>query len=178
MRSKACFWVLVSLISVAMLASGCGLKSRKGGARGAAIGGQDIPLTTTVEGVDFYDAKDSAFKGGEAEKVLQDVHFSYNDPRVVSEDEPRMKDIAEFLKGTSSAILLVEGHCDERGTSEYNLALGEKRALYVRSFLIALGVAADRVHTISYGKEKPLDAGHTESAWKQNRRAHFMIGKK
>jgi peptidoglycan-associated lipoprotein len=69
----------------------------------------------------------------------------------------------------------IEGHCDERGTAEYNLALGEKRALAARTYLLSLGVPADRLRTVSYGKEFPFDPGHDESAWKNNRRAHFVV---
>jgi peptidoglycan-associated lipoprotein len=69
----------------------------------------------------------------------------------------------------------IEGHCDERGTSEYNLALGERRANSAKKYLISLGMPADRISTISYGKEKPLDPGHNEEAWSKNRRDHFII---
>lgn len=82
---------------------------------------------------------------------------------------------AEVLKRFPTWMITVEGHCDERGTAEYNLALGERRAVAVRAYLVSLGIAADRIRTVSYGKEFPFDAGHTEAAWAQNRRAHFVI---
>jgi peptidoglycan-associated lipoprotein len=69
----------------------------------------------------------------------------------------------------------IEGHCDERGTAEYNLALGERRALAARSYLVSLGIPAERVRIVSYGKEFPFEQGHDESAWSKNRRAHFVI---
>jgi peptidoglycan-associated lipoprotein len=75
-------------------------------------------------------------------------------------------------------MITVEGHCDERGTAEYNLALGERRALAVRTYLVSLGIAADRVRVVSYGKEFPFDPLHTESAWSKNRRAHFVLTSK
>ncbi len=75
----------------------------------------------------------------------------------------------------SSCTLPAEGHCDERGTSEYNLGLGERRARAVRDFLVAAGIAANRIRTVSYGKERPFVLGHDESAWKFNRRAHFVL---
>ena len=74
--------------------------------------------------------------------------------------------------------ITVEGHCDERGTAEYNLALGERRAVAVKTYLVSLGIAADRVRTVSYGKEFPFDPGHDERAWASNRRAHFVITSK
>jgi len=82
---------------------------------------------------------------------------------------------ADVLKRYSSWMITVEGHCDERGTAEYNLALGERRAIAVRTYLVSLGVAPDRVRTVSYGKEFPFDSGHTDAAWSKNRRAHFVI---
>ena len=77
---------------------------------------------------------------------------------------------------TNSGNVTIEGHCDERGTSAYNLALGEKRANAAKEYLVALGVNAARVSTVSYGKERPFDDGHDESAWAKNRRAHFVAG--
>jgi peptidoglycan-associated lipoprotein len=72
-------------------------------------------------------------------------------------------------------VVTIEGHCDERGTSEYNLALGERRAVAVKTYLASLGISPDRVRTVSYGKEFPFDPGHNEEAWASNRRAHFVI---
>jgi peptidoglycan-associated lipoprotein len=85
---------------------------------------------------------------------------------------------ADIMKKYPSWIVTVEGHCDERGTAEYNLALGERRAVAVKTYLVALGISPDRLRTVSYGKEFPFDMGHTESAWSKNRRAHFVITSK
>jgi peptidoglycan-associated lipoprotein len=82
---------------------------------------------------------------------------------------------AEVLKTNASWIISIEGHCDERGTAEYNLARGERRALAARTYLVSLGIAADRLRTVSYGKEFPFDPGHTEASWAKNRRAHFVV---
>ncbi|MEQ1760817.1 MAG: OmpA family protein [Vicinamibacterales bacterium] len=81
----------------------------------------------------------------------------------------------EVLKRYPSWMITVEGHCDERGTAEYNLALGERRAVAVRTYLVSLGVPPERIRTVSYGKEFPFDPGHTDAAWSMNRRAHFVI---
>ncbi len=81
----------------------------------------------------------------------------------------------DVLKKFSSWVITVEGHCDERGTAEYNLALGERRATAVKTYLVSLGIAPERVRTVSYGKEFPFDTGHSDNAWAQNRRAHFVI---
>ncbi|HEY5618167.1 MAG TPA: peptidoglycan-associated lipoprotein Pal [Vicinamibacterales bacterium] len=85
---------------------------------------------------------------------------------------------AALLKKYSAWVITVEGHADERGTAEYNLALGERRAVAVKAYLLSLGVAPDRVRTVSYGKEFPFDPGHDEAAWAKNRRAHFVITSK
>lgn len=82
---------------------------------------------------------------------------------------------AELLKRYSTWVVTIEGHCDERGTAEYNLALGERRATVVKTYLTSLGISPDRVRTVSYGKEFPFNPGHTEDAWSQNRRGHFVI---
>jgi peptidoglycan-associated lipoprotein len=82
---------------------------------------------------------------------------------------------AELLKKYSSWIVTIEGHCDERGTAEYNLALGERRATVVKTYMTSLGVSPERVRTVSYGKEFPFNPAHTEEAWAQNRRGHFVI---
>jgi len=82
---------------------------------------------------------------------------------------------ADLLRRNPTWIVTIEGHCDERGTPEYNLALGERRAAAVKTYLASLGIPADRVRTVSYGKEFPFNPGHTEDAWAQNRRGHFVI---
>ena len=82
---------------------------------------------------------------------------------------------AEVLKKYRTWVITIEGHCDERGTAEYNLALGDRRAMAAKNYLVTLGIPADRVRTVSYGSEFPFDPGHEEKAWLQNRRAHFML---
>ena len=82
---------------------------------------------------------------------------------------------AEILKKNATWVVTIEGHCDERGSAEYNLALGDRRAAAVRTYLISLGIPGNRVRTVSYGKEYPFDPGHTEEAWASNRRGHFVI---
>jgi peptidoglycan-associated lipoprotein len=85
---------------------------------------------------------------------------------------------AEILKKYPTWVITIEGHADERGSAEYNLALGERRALAARNYLVSLGIPADRLRTVSYGKEFPFDPGHDEAAWAKNRRAHFVVTSK
>ncbi len=105
---------------------------------------------------------------------LKPVFFLYDSDTLDDEARKVLSENAALLKANGWTIT-VEGHCDERGTAEYNLALGDRRALAARDYLVSLGVPADRLSTVSYGKEFPFDAGHQESSWQQNRRAHFLL---
>ena len=107
--------------------------------------------------------------------IFKDILFEFNGYSVGPEYQGLITDIAAWLTQNKAAKLTIEGHCDERGTIEYNLALGEKRAESVKNQLVRAGVKDDRIKTISYGKEAPADPGHTEEAWAKNRRAHFKI---
>jgi len=109
------------------------------------------------------------------ESPLKPVFYELDSAEVSSAGQQTLQDDAQVLKRFPTWQVTVEGHCDERGTAEYNLALGERRALAAKTYLVSLGVAADRVRTVSYGKEFPFDAGHDEAAWSRNRRAHFVI---
>ena len=106
---------------------------------------------------------------------LKPVFYDYDSSDLSAEAQKALDENAATLRKYPSWTVTIEGHCDERGTAEYNLALGERRAVAARAYLVALGVSPDRVRTVSYGKEFPFDAGHTETAWAQNRRAHFVI---
>lgn len=112
-----------------------------------------------------------------AEAQLQDVFFDF-DKSVLREDAKQALDAnVQWLKANSEARITVEGHCDERGTNEYNVALGQRRAKAVLDYLVAEGVDAGRISTISYGEERPFVQGHDESAWKWNRRGHFVMAR-
>ncbi len=109
------------------------------------------------------------------EPQLGDVFFDF-DRAVLREDARQsLDDNIQWLRGNPAARILIEGHADERGTNEYNLALGERRARAVRDYLVAAGIGSGRVSTISYGEERPFVLGHDESAWKWNRRGHFVV---
>jgi peptidoglycan-associated lipoprotein len=105
----------------------------------------------------------------------QTVYFNYDSSVVKSSEKPKVESVADYLKGHTSAAVRVEGNCDERGTEEYNRALGERRALAVREQLVALGIDPTRVDTISYGKDRPADTGHSEAAHAKNRRDEFVV---
>ena len=105
------------------------------------------------------------------------VYFDFDSSAIKSSERPKVSAVADYLKANAAKAVRVEGNCDERGTEEYNRALGERRALAVREELVRLGIAPTRVDTISYGKDKPLDPGHNEEAWSNNRRAEFDLSK-
>ena len=103
------------------------------------------------------------------------VHFAFDSSVIRPEEKSKVSHVADYLKSNSGNAVKIEGHCDERGTEEYNRALGERRALALREMLAGMGIEPDRVDTISYGKDRPEDAGHNESAWKANRRGVFIL---
>jgi peptidoglycan-associated lipoprotein len=109
------------------------------------------------------------------ESPLKPVFFGLDSAEIDDQNRASVAANAELLKKFPKWTVTIEGHTDERGTAEYNLALGERRAVAVRAYLLSLGVSPDRVRTVSYGKEFPFDPGHDEAAWAKNRRAHFVI---
>ena len=108
-------------------------------------------------------------------KLLKDIHFDFDKYDIRLGNTEILKENAALLKRYPKVKIQIEGHCDERGTIEYNLALGERRANSTKKYLLSLGIPGDRISTISYGEERPLDPGHHEEAWGKNRRAHFII---
>lgn len=106
---------------------------------------------------------------------LRDVFFGYDSWTISDEGRQALVRDAEWIKTNPSAVLKVEGHCDERGTGAYNLVLGEKRAKSVRNYLVELGISASRLSVVSYGKERPFCQEHAESCYQQNRRGHLVV---
>lgn len=109
------------------------------------------------------------------EAPLKMIHFDFDRYFIREDAKPSLEANAAWLKKFRSVKILIEGHCDERGTEEYNLALGEKRAKSTMDYLVSLGISPDRIKIISYGKSQPLDPDHNEIAWQKNRRAQFLI---
>ncbi len=108
---------------------------------------------------------------------LDDVYFEFDKSDLTEDTKTILNRYAEVIKANAGLSILIEGHCDERGTEEYNLALGERRASRVKEYLVSLGVSAETMKTISYGEARPKQEGSTEEAWSMNRRAHFMVSK-
>ena len=105
----------------------------------------------------------------------EDIFFEFDSAVLLAEAQGILKKKAEWLINNSDVTATIEGHCDERGTNEYNLALGERRAESAKTFLMDLGIAGSRLNSISYGEERPVDPGHNEEAWAKNRRGRFTI---
>ncbi len=107
--------------------------------------------------------------------LLKPVFFEYDSSELTQAGIAVLNDNGATMKKNATWMVTIEGHCDERGTAEYNLALGERRAVAARAYLVSVGISADRLRTVSYGKEFPFDPGHDEGAFSKNRRAHFVI---
>ena len=142
---------LVVLCTALLLVSGCACRSKK-------VGPGEIPVAAA--GVE-----------------LKDVNFAFDRYDVDETAKGILNANADWLKANAAAKVQIEGHCDERGTAEYNMVLGANRARAAYDYLRGLGVATDRMSTVSYGKELPLDPAHNEAAWAKNRRAHFNVQK-
>lgn len=134
-------------------------EAKKGGTKYASLSADDEAIS----------------KKAEETGSLLAVHFEFDKHTIRDDDKGVLGKDASWLKVNASVKVRVEGHADERGEAEYNLALGEKRAVTVKAYLEAMGIGSDRLSTISYGTEKPVDPGHNEDAWGKNRRAEFTI---
>jgi peptidoglycan-associated lipoprotein len=145
----------IGLFSVTLMACAC---SKKGGAGDGSGEGAEMPMA-------------------EGDGPLKDINFAFDSSSLTPTAQATLRDNAKYLLDNPSANVTVEGHTDERGTNEYNMALGERRAKSAVSFLKGLGVGASRMSTISYGEEMPLKPEHNEAAWAANRRDHFRIAK-
>jgi peptidoglycan-associated lipoprotein len=118
--------------------------------------------------------KEAAFRHA-ASEALKDIHFDYDKSEIRAEDRGQLQKLSEFLRAYPAVKVEIQGHCDERGTNEYNLALGNRRASVAMRYLMSLGSAEQTFTLISYGKEKPLCTQHDENCWSKNRRAHFEL---
>ncbi len=164
----------LALVCVALGATGCSSKkatpdnlANPGGGGGSNLGEQGTGGSGSLENLQ---------KGTVGtEGPLHDIHFAYNDYTVQEQDGPVLRDNASWLNSHATAHVQVEGHCDERGSEDYNIALGAKRAQAAKDYLITLGIPGSRVSTISYGKELPVCTEHNETCWAQNRRDHFVV---
>jgi peptidoglycan-associated lipoprotein len=111
------------------------------------------------------------------DRDVKDAYFDYDKADIRADARDALSQTAQFLRSYPQLKVVIEGHCDERGSTEYNLALGDRRAAATKQFLVSLGISADRMETVSYGKERPFCTESNEQCWQQNRRGHFIMGK-
>jgi len=168
------WWVggVVAVTFIALAAAGCSSKKKGSdleGGQGAGAGLSDESLS----GGSLALAKSGQLGAGDT-GPLHDIHFDYDSFELDETARQTLQENAQWLKDHPSVRVEVEGHCDDRGTVEYNLALGAKRAAAAKNYLVALGISRDRITTISYGEELPLCQEETEECWSRNRRDHFV----
>ena len=176
-RQRTLFSGLLAAM-LALLVVGCAPKRKP-----EVSTGPPPPPRTAVEPLDTGDVNKMGGEGVTGADVagsgeggpMADVRFGFDQSSLTDEARAILAKNAQWLQAHRDARVTVEGHCDERGTVEYNLALGEQRARAARDYLVSLGVQASRLRTVSFGKERPLDNGHGEDAWARNRRAHFAV---
>jgi len=152
-----------------------------------AVAMPPTPVETKVENKDFVQETpiqretlpadiEELNRYAQSHGYIQDAYFGYDESGLSADAQSALTSSANWLKGDGKGYnLLVEGHCDERGTEQYNLALGDKRANTAKEYLATLGVDGSRIRTVSYGEERPFDPGHDDAAWAKNRRAHLVL---
>jgi peptidoglycan-associated lipoprotein len=191
MKSIKLTYLLVVAVAMTVAATGC--KKKPVGVTqvpGQRIGSPRDSGPTGLDTGERLPTEPSPFGGGPLSDDLNDlsrfnhdretlavhiVHFDFDSAVVKSSEKANVESVAAYRKGTASVALLIEGHCDERGTEEYNRSLGELRALALREALVTSGADASRITTRSFGEDMPVAMGHDESAWRQNRRGEFVV---
>lgn len=169
--------VLVAAAALALaLAGGCSSQKAAQPGQGAGGGAGMGESGVGAGGGSSLSQFQKGMLGQGGQGPLSDIHFDYNDYSIRPQDGEILKTNAGWLTQHPQSRVQIEGHCDNRGSEEYNLALGAKRAQAAKDYLETLGVAADRMSTISYGKELPLCTEDTDDCWAQNRRDHFVVG--
>lgn len=165
MTKNSSFFLGLTLLLIVASLTGCKSPNlNPAGVYGSGVMGEySIPLTGRFTG------------GSEHVGLFEPVLFAYDSSQVSVGERAKIEAVAGHLKQNPSNAIILEGHCDERGSREYNLALGERRALAVRTYLIGLGIASDRTQTKSYGEENPAAPGHDETARSRNRRGEFVL---
>ena len=169
--------VLAAMTCVGMLAA---CANQEEGVEAPPTAPVEVEETTTVDTGMVDQSELNAPAAGSIESLIADVgtdrvFFAFDSSELSADARESLRKGADWLRANDGVAITIEGHCDERGTREYNLALGERRANAVRNYLIALGVSGSRLNTISYGKERPAVLGSTESSWSKNRRAVATI---
>lgn len=166
----------MALVVVALALGGCSSKKKNAAAGANGAGGSQLGENGMGAGggSSLTQAQNGTLGNG-AQGPLGDIHFDYNDATIRNQDGAILKSNAQWLESHPSQRVQIEGHCDDRGSEEYNIALGARRAQAAKDYLSTLGIAGDRMSTISYGKELPICTEETDDCWAQNRRDHFAV---
>ncbi len=173
-QHKSLFLVVVMTMFLAMLLGGCGQKKIDGQADMAA---GETGAMGPEESLETEPSIENNIMEGRTSGPMLPVYFDFDSSTIRGDQVSRIEKNGDFLKESTDVEIRVEGNCDPRGTSEYNLALGERRALAAKKYLVTLGVDTSRISTVSWGEEKLLLHGHDELSWSQNRRDDFVIVK-
>ena len=180
----------VFAVAIAFAATGCKYDKAGGGADVAGAGDDVSAIGTDINGTDVGGADEGDISAASNSGNFEDmytkctdvafapVYFGFDSTVVPQGEIGKIDAVAQHLDSNADRVVVVEGNCDERGSNEYNMALGENRAIIVRNYLVQSGIAADRIQTRSYGEEKPAVDGHDESAWSRNRRGEFAVFQK
>ena len=171
-------WLLIGLVAIAISLFGVGCPKRSDVPPPDEMAEEPDPGPAVEEVTESPVVEESPAMTEAAPIELMDIYYDFDKYTIKAEMRSVLNANFAALQAEPDAEILIEGHCDERGTVEYNLALGQKRANSARDYMISLGMSASQVSTISYGEEMPQAAGHNEAAWAQNRRAHMLILKK
>ena len=179
------FSTITAVLAAALCVAGCRYdKASKGagsGADGDAANAQDITAADDAQSGSIGSASEGKFEDLYTRCTdvnFEPVYFGFDSTVVPQGELGKIDAVAQHLTSRTDRVVVVEGNCDERGSNEYNMSLGENRAIIVRNYLVQNGIAADRIQTRSYGEEKPAVDGHDESAWSRNRRGEFAIFQK
>jgi peptidoglycan-associated lipoprotein len=176
--------IVVSMI-VGMIGAGCAQKAVVQGEApvqkpAAVVEGKTVAAPTTTQAAQPGNINETELAEmqrlkKELQENMKDIHFNFDKYDLESDAKPALSDLAKILMKHPKLKVIIEGNCDERGTMEYNLALGDKRANAAKQYMISAGISSSRIETISYGKEKPICTQSTEECWTKNRRDHFVL---
>lgn len=172
--------VVMVLLALSIMGTGC-IKKKKKALDAAAPFGDQVIVGYNPDGTPIYGSAADAALAGRTDGAeigagqFEAVYFEYDSPQLNPSEQGKIDAVVSYLQQNPTHGVVVEGHCDERGSNEYNLALGERRSLAVRAAMISAGIDGARVQTRSYGEERAVAFGHDESAWRLNRRAEFVF---
>ncbi len=170
--------LLMMMVSAMLMTVSCQKKQMEVAPEPPVAQIEEAPVTETAPPVVTTGEDDAVRREREEARrmfISEDIHFAFDDSSLSSTAQEVLQRKASWMRDNPDDAVVVEGHCDERGTTEYNIALGDRRAQSAKAFLVDLGIASSRLSTVSYGEEMPVDPRHTEDAYAKNRRAHFTI---